>query len=174
MSGRVIDRWKWACTVAAPRLNGTQRAVLHVLVAHAPSGSTVVGQDTMADSAGITERAVRPALEGLEVLGLIAGEHRPGKTTVWTVNMAWTSEADFQGDRPRKGIGPRKSTSAPPTPDPGSTPEVPRKYPETPLPTKGEVEELQHPLSLNPKLRDGMWERVKSSTSRRPSPRRCR
>lgn len=126
MSGRVIDRWKWACTVAAPRLNGTQRAVLHVLVAHAPSGSTVVGQDTMADSAGITERAVRPALEGLEVLGLIAGEHRPGKTTVWTVNMAWTSEADFQGDRPRKGIGPRKSTSAPPTPDPGSTPEVPR------------------------------------------------
>jgi hypothetical protein len=118
MSRRVVDRWKWACTFAAPRLTGAQRAVLHVLAAHAQDGGTIVGQETMAQSAGITDRAVRNALRELEALGLITSMPRPGKSTLWTINTAWTPEADF---RP-----PRKPTSTVREDDPGSTPEAPR------------------------------------------------
>ena len=145
---RVIDRWKWACTVAAPRLTGTQRAVLHVLIAHAPNGSTIVGQDTMAESAGITDRALRPVLGALESIGLIAAERRPGKTTVWTVNTDWTPEADFRAERPRKGTGPRKPASAPSKVDPGSTPEVPRNS------TSDGSGSERTPLSLPTEVRD--------------------
>src|SRR3954453_6073843 len=104
MSRRAIERWKWACEVAAPRLTGPQRAVLHVIAAHAnaETGSTMVGQERMAESAGVTDRAVRPALAALEAIGLIAGEPRPGDPTVWTVNAEWTPEAAFRGDRRRQ------------------------------------------------------------------------
>jgi hypothetical protein len=43
------------------------------------------------------------------------------------VHLDWTPEPDFRADRPRKGIGPRNSTSALTTANSGRTPEVPRK-----------------------------------------------
>ncbi len=162
MSRRVIERWKWACAIASPRLTGTQRAVLHVVAAHADAdaGRTTVGQETMAESAGVTDRAVRNALGDLEAMGLIAGERRPGKTTVWTVDADWTPEADFQGCRSPIGEsvarGPRKPTSSPAARDPGSplpapspnAPEIPRKHPGSRLPTKVKELQRQH-LSLS-------------------------
>ncbi len=92
---RVIDRWKWACTVAAPTLSGTQRAALHVLAAHAPEGKTIVGRATVAESLGISERSVAGVLQSLEQLGVIGLEYRPGKPTITTVNYGWTREVEF-------------------------------------------------------------------------------
>jgi hypothetical protein len=133
MSRRALDRWHWACSVASPRLTGAQRAVLHVIAAHADADGrgAFVSQETMARSAGIGgERStpqgegyfdaapVRKILKRLECMGLIEGERRSGKTTIWTLNPAWTPVHQDQGDGP----APRSSGTGETRHDPGPTP----------------------------------------------------
>jgi hypothetical protein len=136
VSRRALDRWDWACAVAPGRLTGAQRAVLQVIARHAGAdgGNSFAGQDAMAESAGITDRGVRKVLRRLETMGLLVGERRPGKTTVWSLAFDWTPELQFQGQtsEPRNsGAGVENAdpgTQGPGStdPDPGTTPELPR------------------------------------------------
>ncbi len=150
---RVIDRWKWACTVAAPALNGSQRAALNVLAAHAPEGITIVGRATIAESLGVSERSVAAVLQSLEVVGVISLEYRPGKPTITTVNYGWTRELDFPGQRPRQGVGgkpePGNSASRVDRPDPGTSRELVGNS-SSPERSKG----VKKPLSLPTEARD--------------------
>src|SRR5262249_4441248 len=61
---------------------------------------------------------VRKILKRLEDLELIAGQRRPGKTTIWTVNFAWTP---VRQDRPTPDPQDRVRQV-----DPGPTPVQPR------------------------------------------------
>jgi hypothetical protein len=137
MSRRALDRWKRAANIAPGILTGAQRSVLLVIAAYADENGhgCTIGQERMAASAGVSDRAVRMILERLEELGLIGGDPRPGKTTVWSVNLDATPEAKFRA--------PRKSASTLAAVDPGSTPEVPRK------PTSDEGEGEGNTLSPN-------------------------
>jgi hypothetical protein len=131
MSRRALDRWKWACNVAPGRLTGAQRSVLQVIAAHADAdgGNAFVAQEAMALSAGIGGEGehpdtspVRKVLKRLEALSLIEGERRAGKTTVWTVRLAWTPVLADRADAP----DPRSNGTGVAHRDPGPTPVQPR------------------------------------------------
>lgn len=64
----------------------TARAVLVALWLHANgAGVTWVSAPTIAVGLELDEKTVRTAFQRLERAGLIAGERRPGKSTVWTL-----------------------------------------------------------------------------------------
>jgi hypothetical protein len=148
MSRRALDRCHWACSVAAPRLTGAQRSVLHVIASHADADgrNAFVSQEKMSRSAGVgAERGaeydtapVRKILKRLEALGLIEGERRSGKTTIWSLNLAWTPVPQDRGTPVAEDLGTERRRAV----DPGPTPVQPR--------SSGTYEgegEGQHPLS---------------------------
>ncbi len=141
MSRRALERWKWACNVAPNRLTGAQRAILQVIAAHATAdgAGARVGQEAMAQSAGISDRGARKALVQLQKMGLIAGEPRPGKTTIYALNADWTPEPQFRA--------PRNHSSTVTRTDPGTTPELPRNP--SSYEGEGEGTSTSTPLSLN-------------------------
>jgi hypothetical protein len=112
-----------------------------------------VSQATIAGSAGITDRGVRKILQRLEALGLIVGETRPGKVTIWTLNLDWTLNLTDRGQasqprNPRSGVnGQDPGTPVPgsATLNPGLTPERPRN----PRSDEGEGEGQRQNLSLS-------------------------
>jgi hypothetical protein len=143
MSRRAFERWDWACYVAAGRLTTAQRAVLVVVARHAgeSSAGARISQATIAEATDLVDRSVRRALDRLEAMGLIAGESRPGKTTVWALNLDWTPDTSV---RPPRTLTPGVQCA-----DPGRTPDVPR----TPVSYEGEGEGKK-PLSLPTEARD--------------------
>ncbi len=169
MSRRTIDRWEWACYVAAGRLTTAQRAVLVIVARHARddgSGSRV-SQTTISEAADLVDRSVRRALTRLERMGLVAGEVRPGKTTIWSLNFAWTPDTSVQSEPPE----PRTPASRDAATDPGRTPDAPR----TPVSYEGEGEATSTSTpSLTPNVaaprREG--EVVEFDPNNLPGPRR--
>jgi len=124
MSRAVLERWDWACYVAAGQLSTAQRAVLGVVARHAGENGTGsrISQAMIAESTDLVDRSVRRALDRLKALGLIVGELRSGKTTVWTLNLEWTPDSSVQG----QASAPRTPASGVPGGDPGHTPDTPR------------------------------------------------
>jgi DNA-binding transcriptional regulator PaaX len=67
-------------------VGSTARAVLLALNVHVNgAGVTWVSAPTIAVGLELSERTVREAFGRLERTGLISGEHRAGRATIWTV-----------------------------------------------------------------------------------------
>jgi DNA-binding transcriptional MocR family regulator len=118
---RTHDRWNWACYVAAGHLNSVDRVVLLVIARHASrdGDGSFPSRDSIARSAGVTERTVSRSTRRLESLGLIHGEPRPGKTTIWRL----TPDTGVLGDPGTPDpdvLGLRD--------DPGQTPDAPLPF----------------------------------------------
>jgi hypothetical protein len=101
---------------------------------------TWVGQKTIADELGISERTVRDAVKKLDQVGAIECRPRPGRSNVYKVKSAWVP-ADPGKTRPG-----RKSKTTSPTPaesasDPGNICRTPRQnLPHTPAESAAETD----------------------------------
>jgi len=93
-----------------------------VIAAHtdATGGNSYASQESMRASAGLADTAgVRRVLRRLVAIGVIAQEPRPGKTTIWTLNLEYTPVANDRGT-------PVPDNRSEVQVDPGPTPVRPR------------------------------------------------
>jgi hypothetical protein len=113
---------------------------LHLQTYDWDGDGTWVGQKTIADELGISERTVRDAIKKLERVGAIKCQVRPGLSHLYTVNKAWlpTDSVDIRRGKRSKVTA---STPAESAGDPGNICRTPRQnLPHTPAESAAETE----------------------------------